>query len=200
MRDHQNGLAFLVDAGEEVQDVFAAAGIQGACRFVRQEDLRVSDQGPGDGYPLFLSAGNLIGVLLEDGGNAQGFRQRGEFFHHHRIFFLGEHQREQGVVFVGEGIQEVEVLEDKAKVAAAEGRQFLAADLCEIAAVEQHLAGGWPVKGGEYVQQGGFAGSGFTHDGDKFPFLHVEIHIVQSLDLGAGKPARIDLFQIPHFK
>ncbi|CAN4014488.1 ABC transporter permease, partial [Dysosmobacter welbionis] len=38
--------------------------VQGGGRLVKAEDVRVQGQGPGDGHPLLLSAGELAGVVI----------------------------------------------------------------------------------------------------------------------------------------
>ena len=49
---------------QKIHDLHAGFRIQRAGGFVCQEDFRVVDQGTGDGHPLHLAAGHLIGLFV----------------------------------------------------------------------------------------------------------------------------------------
>ena len=49
-------------------------GVQGAGGLVGQDDLRLSDKSAGHSAPLFLAAGHLIGVFVQQPGDSQGIR------------------------------------------------------------------------------------------------------------------------------
>ena len=54
--DQKDGHApLLVDAAEDLHDLVAGGGIQGAGGFVGQDEGRVAHQGAGDGHPLLLA-------------------------------------------------------------------------------------------------------------------------------------------------
>jgi len=57
----QGGPEFPAAAGKEGQDLVSGLGVQVSRRFVRQDDSRFLHQGPGDGHPLLLAAGQLGG-------------------------------------------------------------------------------------------------------------------------------------------
>ena len=61
-RHHHRG-ARPVDAVEQAHDA-AVGGVQVAGRLVGQEDQGPVDEGPGDGHPLLLAAGELVGQVL----------------------------------------------------------------------------------------------------------------------------------------
>ena len=65
MRDHQKGLTAFVDAVEQPQKTVGGLAVQRAGGFVRQKQLRLGDQRPGNGSPLLLTAGNFIRELGE---------------------------------------------------------------------------------------------------------------------------------------
>ena len=50
---------------EHSQYLPAGVGVQGTGGFVGQDDRGAACQGPSDGYPLLLSAGELIGPMVE---------------------------------------------------------------------------------------------------------------------------------------
>ena len=50
---------------QKFHDLHAGLGIQSAGGFVGQQDIRVIDQGTGNGHSLHLTAGHLVGLLME---------------------------------------------------------------------------------------------------------------------------------------
>ena len=109
-------------------------------------------------------------------------------------------QRQEDVVLEGEGVQEVKILEHKAQIFPPEGGQAALGDGGEVFAVQKDLAGGGPVQRCQDVQQGGFAGAGFTHHRHKFPGLQVEGDIGEGLDLVAAKAGGVNFFEIVYFQ
>ena len=63
VRDHDNE-AVVGDLGEQVHDLDARLGVEGAGGLVGQKDLRVVDEGAGDGHALHLAAGELAGLFV----------------------------------------------------------------------------------------------------------------------------------------
>ena len=60
--DHHGDPKLLVQVLQQGQDGGGGGGIQGGGGFVTQQGLGVRGQGPGDGHPLLLSAGELGGI------------------------------------------------------------------------------------------------------------------------------------------
>ena len=54
--DHDNGMSLGVEPHEDVHDVLAAFGVQGAGGLVGQYDFAAVHQGAGDAHPLLLPA------------------------------------------------------------------------------------------------------------------------------------------------
>ncbi|OPZ62209.1 MAG: hypothetical protein BWY85_02159 [Firmicutes bacterium ADurb.Bin506] len=50
---------------DEVHDLNAGGGVEGARGFVAKKDLRIVGQGPGDGDSLHLPARELVGLLVQ---------------------------------------------------------------------------------------------------------------------------------------
>ena len=145
------------------EDVFPVCGVQVAGGLVRQQDLGVHPQGPGDGHPLLLAAGEHGGVAVQSlGGQTHPLHQLsgpalGLFGLHapqlHGVHDVFRH-REQG--------EQPEALVDH--------RHLLPAVLLQL-----HLGGGHPLAqhlplGGQVQprhqgQQGGFAAARLAHDG-----------------------------------
>ena len=116
-------------------------------RLPEDRESGVRDEGPGHGAALLLPAGDLIGVLGQQVRNAQLFRQGAELPLHGPIVLSRQHQGQEDVVLKGEGVQQVEVLEHKAQVGPAEGRQIPLPDVGEGPSVEEDLPGGGAVQG-----------------------------------------------------
>ena len=56
----KDGHALFLEGFDGLDDFIPGGAIQVAGGFVGKDDGRVHDDGPGDGYPLALSAGELI--------------------------------------------------------------------------------------------------------------------------------------------
>ena len=65
MGDHDDGFALVVELAQEPHDLVARVRVEIAGRLVRQNDMRIVDQGTGDGHALLLAAGKLRGPVIE---------------------------------------------------------------------------------------------------------------------------------------
>ena len=74
-------------------------------------------------------------------------------------FGVGMVQREsQPDVFLnGQGVQKIEVLEDKTQPLPAKFRQFFLAEIGDVHTVQQDFSGADGVDGGDTVEQSGFS-------------------------------------------
>ncbi len=71
--DHHDRLTELVGGpSHERQDLVAGRGVEVAGRLVGEDDLRLGDEGPGDGDPLLLAARELLGLMAEPAAEAGG--------------------------------------------------------------------------------------------------------------------------------
>ena len=61
MRHHDNGHAVLVEPPQKFHDFTGCFGVQVAGRLIGQQNRRFVYDGPGNGHPLFFTAGYLIG-------------------------------------------------------------------------------------------------------------------------------------------
>ena len=64
----------LVQFPQDLHDFQAGFGIQGPGRFIRQDQRRIAGQGPGDGYPLLLPAGQLRRFMMDPVAQAYFFQ------------------------------------------------------------------------------------------------------------------------------
>ena len=195
MSNHEDGLAHTVDIREKAEQFVRGFGIQGAGGLIGEDHFRLCDQGAGNGRTLFLTAGDFIGILFQQVFNPQGNRNGHKGSPHFLIVFTGQHQGQVDIIFQGEGVQQVEFLEYKAQVVTAEGSHFILLNPGEIVALQQDGAGSGLVQRGQDVQQGGFTGSAFTHDGNVFAFLYGKINILQRFDGLTAEPCFINFLQ-----
>ena len=119
--DHQNGGPPLpVEHLQPLQQQPGGFGVQGPGGLVGQHQGGPGDDGPGGGAALLLSAGHLIGILVQTVPDAQQLRRL-----LHPVPDLGgrgaEDGQGQGNVFKGgKGVQQIAVLEDEAQPLPAE--------------------------------------------------------------------------------
>jgi len=64
VRDDDDGVTLLVECLKNAMISSPVRLVQVAGRFVGQQNRRVGNQGPGDGHPLPLPAGELIGFVV----------------------------------------------------------------------------------------------------------------------------------------
>ncbi len=68
--DHDDGVAFAVEAAEEIDDDALVGGVEVSGGLVGEQDGRVIDEGAGDADALLLSAGELAGEVAGAGAEA----------------------------------------------------------------------------------------------------------------------------------
>ena len=71
MRDHDDETV-ACDLGEQVHDLHAGLGVEGAGGLVGEQDFRVVDEGAGDGDALHLAARELAGLFVDVIGQSDG--------------------------------------------------------------------------------------------------------------------------------
>ena len=165
--------------------------VQGGGGLVKAEDVRLQGQGPGDGHPLLLSAGELAGVIADAVGQAHLLNELpGSLLQLlHRCLFqqLGgqHHVFQHGIL--GE---QVEGLEHQAKMEPVLPDLAVAEPLV-VLPVEKGLAvhpDGAALGGFQEIQaaqQGGLAAAGGADDGKHLALFHGKGDVLQ--DGGAAE-------------
>ena len=171
MRDHDDRLTVCVELTEDIKQAVSGFGIERTSRFIGEQELGFCDDRAGDRGALLLTAGDLIGKLIEQIMNAEHLCHRLEPLLHIVILHAGEHERQKDIVAQGEIIKQIEILEDEAKIFSAESGKRFVADFGKRLAVKQHIALCRLVECCKDIEQRGFAGTGFAHDGDIFALL-----------------------------
>ena len=163
----------LLDALELVLHILPQPQIQGAQRLVQQQDLGLVDQGPGDGHPLLLAAGELgdLSVLkAPEADDVQHLLDPPVDLHGVK---LGDAQAEGNVVVDVQMGEEGVALEDGVDLPAV-GRQIV-----DLLTVKQHLARRRRQKSADDPQGRGLAAARGPQQRQKFMVVDVEIDAVQ---------------------
>ena len=71
MGDDDHGGVPLGQAPDDLQHLAGELWVQGRGGLVKAENVRVQSQGPGDGYPLLLATGELVGIVVGPVGQSQ---------------------------------------------------------------------------------------------------------------------------------
>ena len=155
---------------QKIHDLYAGFRIQRAGGFVCQKNFRVVDQGTGDGHPLHLAAGHLIGLFVDligeshllKGGNGSA-----------AALISGNTGKGQRQLHVGKDAlvgDQVVALENKADGVVAVGVPVPIPERLGGDAADGEVAGGVLIQTADDVEQGCLAAAGMAENGHKFIF------------------------------
>ena len=175
MGDDDNGHAGAA-AGvlQQFENGLAGVVVQGAGGLVAEQKLWVLGQGPGDGHPLLLAAGELS-------------REVGKAcFQSHLPEHLGRIQRVaadlRGKLHIFQGRQvgnQIVELENKSNIIAAVGGQLALVERRNLLAVQDDFAAGRRVHAAENIQKGRFACAGGADNDTDFSLFNGKTDIVE---------------------
>ena len=198
MRDHDDK-AVAGNIFEDVHDLHARLGVEGARGFVGEDDLRVVHDGARDGDALHLAAGHLRGALIQLIAEADGLERLDRPAAALGLLHAGERERHFDVGqdrLVGD---EVIALKHKAHGVVAVGVPIAVVVLPGGGAVDDEVARGVPVKAADDVQQRRLAAAGGAEDGDEVILPKLQVNPPQGMDrLAAGLINFGDVFQFNH--
>ncbi len=185
--DHEDGGGeVLVEVAEGFEELAGGFGVEGAGGFVGEDDLGIGDDGAGGGDTLFLAAGELVGVFVEDAGDVEFGGDFADAVDGFLAVDALDGEGEGDVFTGGEGVEEIKVLENEAEFFAAEAVEGVAFELGDVLVFDEDVAAGDAVDGGDDVEEGGFAGAGGSHDGDEFSLVDFEGDVVDGFgEVGA---------------
>ena len=172
----------LLDALEFVLHILAQLQVQGAQGLVQQQDLGPVHQGPGDGHPLLLAAGQ--------GGDVPLFKapQVHDLQHLHDPvvdLFLGQlHLFALGVRLgdaqaKGDVLIHVEVGEQGVFLKDRIDGPLVGRDRIHPHAVEQHIARGGRLKTTDDAQGGGLAASTGAKQREEFLIIDIQVDVIK---------------------
>ncbi|MNP07834.1 hypothetical protein D3C76_998770 [compost metagenome] len=204
MQGDQQGLAvFGADALQQLHHFARAVRVEGGDRLIGEDQVGFLHQRTGDGDPLHLPAGEGVGALRAEAGEADPLQRLfraaaclgGEAAEQGAPARHAPQAAEQDVAQYAQAADQVELLEDVAGTAtlgAAGGMQ--AAIALQHAAVHLHFAA---VVGngqaGQVAQQGGLAGTRGAEQGDPLAGADAEAHVAQHASRAVGLAQRGDL-------
>ena len=187
MGNEQGGFA-LPGGAEVVQNGFFRLGIHRRHGIVQNQDGGIHHQGPGNGNPLLLTAGDGDAPFTQHRVVAQGEipdvgvhgSQGGGFGNgRHGLFIHTEAD------VVGDGVGEQEILLGHIGTPCP---HITDGDGVHVPSVNKHRAVRYIVSTHQKVCNGGLAGAGFAHQTDVFPGLDGKGHIFQGVKLPVRVP------------
>ena len=167
---------------QKLHHLHAGLAVQRAGGLVGQEDVRVVDEGPGDGHPLHLPAGHLRRHLVQLVPQPHLFQRL------HRpaaALLLGHARQGERQLHVGQHAlvgNQVVALEHEADGVVAVGVPVPVLVVLGGAAVDDEVAAGVAVQPADDVQRGGLAAAGGAQDRHELVFPELQIHPPQGVD------------------
>lgn len=197
VRDERDGVARAVELAEKLQDRLASLRVERAGRFVSKDDLRLVDEGAGDGDALGLTTGKLARSVLQTVAESDGFNGAQGAFAAFLAADVGVDHRQLYVLENVEPRQQVERLENETDLLVADAGELVVACLTDIDAVEHDGAGADVVEATEDLHHGRFTTAGGTDDGDVLTGVDVERDTIERADFLVTYGVR--LAHIAHF-
>src|SRR5690606_14169113 len=136
--------------------------------------------------------GDLEGAPVEQVADAEALGDLLQAAVHLGELDLVEHQRQQDVLAHRERVEQVELLEHEAELAAAEERQLGGAHAGGVDAADAHAPGGGRVDGGQQVEERALTAARGAHDAQELARRDAQVEGVERGVRGAAGGA-VDL-------
>lgn len=176
--DHDDGLALSVELCEEIHDLASCDGVEIPGWFIREDDLRVIEEGTGDGDALLLSSRELAGHTREFIGESESVHECRRSCESFGGIGSRIDSRECDVFEGVETGEKIELLEDKTNFAIADiGERLIVPEIRYIVSFEEESASGEGMEESDDIEECGFARSTLAHERDEFSFADDEINI-----------------------
>ena len=194
--DHQTVFG---DLFQQLHHLYAGFAVQGAGWFVRQQNVRIIDQRPGDGHPLHLSAGHLAGLLVQL--LSQSHLLQGSLCPLAPLC-PGDAGNGQGQLHIGQdGLvgNQIVALEYEADGMVSVGIPIPILIFPGGNPVDDQLSAVIAVKSADDIQQCGFSGAAGAENGDEFIIPEIQADAVQRrLNQRPGFVLLENLFDLKH--
>ena len=206
MGHDDHGHLLLRQFPDDLQDFPRQLRIQRGSRLVKEQDLRVHCQCPGNGNTLLLSAGQLVGIGVCLVRQAHLFQQ-GQGFLPYFLFlpFLHQHRRFHHVFQHRVVREQVEVLEyqtkhppDLLQLRLRPVNGFSVHVPCGIVAQVDQVPAVHGFQQCRAAQQRGFAAAAGADNGQYLTLLHGNAQVCQDLCCAELFPAVINLKKLAH--
>src|SRR5207247_9184266 len=184
--DDEGEALLLVQALHQADDLPRGLRVQVAGRLVREYDVGLVHEGPGDRDPLLLPAAEFGWLLHRHVFEADGHERGYRLLPRRLRVDAADEQRELHVLDGPQDRQQVVVLEDETHLPGAEGRFRVVVEGREPLARDPHLAGREIIDAGEAVQEGRLAAAGGAHDRDHLALSDVHVQAAEGVDLDAA--------------
>ena len=168
-----------IEGLQALEQQAGALGVEGAGGLVGHDHGGVGDERAAGGNALLLAAGHLVGVLVEHLADGQA---RSHILHAGRDLrrvHTGDGERQGDVLARRERIEQVGVLEDKAKLLAAELRKLGLLHARHVLAVNADGATRGAIDGRHAVEQRRLARARGAHDADEFATVDGKADVVE---------------------
>jgi len=186
--DDQRGAGLLLGLKEEVGDLVAGRGVEGAGGFIGEEELGLIDQGAGESDAELFAAGELPRAMGEAVSEADGSEERlGAGAGGGGVFgpVTGE-AGDEDIFEDGALREQVVELEDEADGAVAEAGGGGGLERGEVGIGDSDTAGGGAVERTEEIEERGLAAAGGAGDGDGFAGANMEVEIAEDVNGARG--------------
>ena len=194
--DHQTVPGHLP---EQIHDLHAGITVQRTGGFVRQQNVRIVHQRPGDGHPLHLAAGKLVRLLVKLFPQPHLLQSLCRPPPSLLLRNAGDGQRQLHVGqdrLVG---NQVIALEDETDGVVPVGVPVPVPVFPGGDAVDHQIPAVIPVQAADDIQQGGLAGAAGTQNSNEFAVPEIQADAVQSvLDETAGPVFFPDVAEVEH--
>src|SRR5262252_5584900 len=181
VRDHQNGVAIVVQLAENFDDDSFVRFVEIPCWFVGKDELWLIDEGACNGYSLLFAAGELRRQMRQAIAEPDALQRL------FRFLFVGdavEVLRQHDVFKRREIGHEMKLLENEADFFSAIPDQFASAQLCEIHAVNHNAFLCNDTETTENVDERGLSRPRRAHQRNPFAGIHGEADSVERVESG----------------
>jgi hypothetical protein len=191
VRDEHQRDARRAEGLEQRHDLDARPRVEVARRLVRQNHPRPPDERAGDGDPLLLPAGELIGVMMHPAAEADPQERLGRARAPLATAHAGVEQRQLDVLERAGAGQQVEALEDEPERFVADLRELVGVEPRDVAPTQEKPASRRAVEAAEDVHQRALAGARRAHDRHELALVDLQVDAAQGLHLDVAH--RVDL-------
>jgi hypothetical protein len=180
VRDHQDGVAFVVEITQKANHGFFIGFVEIARGFVGKNKLGMIDERAGDGDALLFAAGELRRKMQEAFAQADAAKGLGSL-----MFIRGAVKilREHDVFNRGEIRDEVKLLKDKADSLSTKTRKARFVETAHVDTVDDGAAVRERIEAAKDIDESGLTGTGRAHDGDPFARFDAEGDAIERADI-----------------
>ena len=192
VRDREDRMTFRVQFAEDLHDEVLIDLVEVARRLVRKDEHGVVDQGTRNANALLLAARKLARQMVGAVGKPHAVERFERFLLvGDAVIVLRRHD-----VFDRRQVRDhVKLLEDDADLVTAQERQLVVGDFRDVDAVQKHRAARRVIHAADDIHERRLARAGRPHDGEPIALFHLEVDVVERLDLAAVGHRHVFQFQ-----